>query len=74
SSEEILSIINIIWNYASATEEQTSVSTMVVDNVTSMHRSFEDTMQARSEVRDVSKNLHYLAANRLDATAKLKVE
>ncbi|WP_278405372.1 methyl-accepting chemotaxis protein [Pseudoalteromonas ruthenica] len=73
-SEQILSINTMNGQIAAATEEQTSVATMVVDNVTSMHRSFEDTMQALSEVRDVAKNLHYLSDNLLDATAKFKVE
>ncbi|MFY8273196.1 methyl-accepting chemotaxis protein [Pseudoalteromonas sp. SSDWG2] len=72
-AEQILSINTMNGQIAAATEEQTSVAAMVVDNVTSMHRSFEDTMQALSEVRDVAKNLHYLSDNLLDATAKFKV-
>ncbi|MEO2266261.1 methyl-accepting chemotaxis protein [Pseudoalteromonas sp. YIC-656] len=72
-AEQILSINSMNGQIAAATEEQTSVATMVVDNVTSMHRSFEDTMQALSEVRDVAQNLHTLSDNLLGATAKFKV-
>lgn len=72
-AEQILAINSMNGQIAAATEEQTSVATMVVDNVTSMHRSFEDTMQALSEVRDVAQNLHTLSDNLLGATAKFKV-
>lgn len=73
-SEQILAINTMNAQIATATEEQTSVAAMVVDNVSSMHRSFEDTMQSLNEVRDVAKNLHYLSDNLLDSTAKFKIE
>ena len=59
---------------AAATEEQTSVAAMVVENVSNMHVSFEDTMDSLLAVRDVAKNLHYLSDNLLDATAKFRIE
>lgn len=73
-AEQILEINGMNSQIAAATEEQTSVASMVVDNVSNMHMSFEDTMQSLSAVRDVAKNLHYLSDNLLDATAKFKVE
>ncbi|KPM82965.1 methyl-accepting chemotaxis protein [Pseudoalteromonas sp. ACER1] len=73
-SEQILEINGMNSQIAAATEEQTSVASMVVDNVTNMHMSFEETMDSLSAVRDVAKNLHYLSDSLLDATAKFKVE
>lgn len=73
-AEQILEINGMNSQIAAATEEQTSVASMVVDNVSNMHMSFEDTMQSLSAVRDVAKNLHYLSDNLLDATAKFKIE
>jgi methyl-accepting chemotaxis protein len=73
-AEQILEINGMNSQIAAATEEQTSVASMVVDNVSNMHMSFEETMNSLSEVRDVAKNLHYLSDSLLDATAKFKVE
>ena len=73
-SEQILSINGMNSQIAAATEEQTSVASMVVENVSNMHMSFEETMDSLSAVRDVAKNLHYLSDSLLDATAKFKVE
>ncbi|WP_404343142.1 methyl-accepting chemotaxis protein [Pseudoalteromonas mariniglutinosa] len=73
-AEQILEINGMNSQIATATEEQTSVAAMVVDNVSNMHMSFEDTMESLTAVRDVAKNLHYLSDNLLDATAKFKVE
>ncbi|KTF16248.1 methyl-accepting chemotaxis protein [Pseudoalteromonas sp. H105] len=73
-AEQMLEINGMNSQIAAATEEQTSVAAMVVDNVSNMHMSFEDTMQSLAAVRDVAKNLHYLSDNLLDATAKFKVE
>lgn len=73
-SEQILEINGMNSQIAAATEEQTSVASMVVDNVSNMHMSFEETMDSLSAVRDVAKNLHYLSDSLLDATAKFKVE
>ncbi|MCQ8877301.1 methyl-accepting chemotaxis protein [Pseudoalteromonas shioyasakiensis] len=73
-AEQMLEINGMNSQIAAATEEQTSVAAMVVENVSNMHMSFEDTMQSLAEVRDVAKNLHYLSDNLLDATAKFKVE
>lgn len=73
-AEQILEINGMNSQIAAATEEQTSVAAMVVDNVSNMHVSFEDTMSSLAAVRDVAKNLHYLSDNLLDATAKFKIE
>lgn len=73
-AEQMLEINGMNSQIAAATEEQTSVAAMVVENVTNMHVSFEDTMDSLTAVRDVAKNLHYLSDNLLDATAKFKVE
>lgn len=72
-SEQILAINGMNSQIAAATEEQTSVAAMVVDNVSNMHASFEDTMRALEQVKDVAKNLHYLSDSLLDATSKFKV-
>lgn len=73
-AEQMLEINGMNSQIAAATEEQTSVAAMVVENVSNMHMSFEDTMASLTSVRDVAKNLHYLSDNLLDATAKFKVE
>ena len=73
-SEQILEINGMNSQIAAATEEQTSVASMVVENVSNMHMSFEETMDSLSAVRDVAKNLHYLSDSLLDATAKFKIE
>jgi len=72
-SEQILSINGMNAQIAAATEEQTSVAAMVVDNVSNMHKSFEDTQESLSSIREVAKNLHYLSDNLLDATSKFEV-
>ena len=73
-AEQMLEINGMNSQIAAATEEQTSVAAMVVENVTNMHESFEDTMDSLAAVRDVAKTLHYLSDNLLDATAKFKIE
>ncbi|CCQ10931.1 Methyl-accepting chemotaxis protein [Pseudoalteromonas luteoviolacea B = ATCC 29581] len=72
-SDQILAINGMNSQIAAATEEQTSVAAMVVDNVSNMHQSFHDTMTALEQVRDVAKNLHYLSDSLLDATSKFKI-
>ncbi|KTD96309.1 methyl-accepting chemotaxis protein [Pseudoalteromonas sp. H71] len=73
-AEQMLEINGMNSQIAAATEEQTSVAAMVVENVSNMHVSFEDTMDSLLAVRDVAKNLHYLSDNLLDATAKFRIE
>lgn len=73
-AEQILEINGMNSQIAAATEEQTSVAAMVVENVSNMHVSFEDTMDSLKAVREVAKNLHYLSDNLLDATAKFRIE
>jgi len=73
-AEQMLEINGMNSQIAAATEEQTSVAAMVVENVSNMHVSFEDTMASLLAVRDVAKNLHYLSDNLLDATAKFRIE
>lgn len=72
-SEQILAINGMNAQIAAATEEQTSVAAMVVDNVSNMHDSFEDTQESLKSIREVAKNLHYLSDNLLDATSKFEV-
>lgn len=72
-SEQILAINGMNAQIAAATEEQTSVAAMVVDNVSNMHNSFEDTQESLKSIREVAKNLHYLSDNLLDATSKFEV-
>jgi len=73
-AEQMLEINGMNSQIAAATEEQTSVAAMVVENVSNMHVSFEDTMDSLLAVREVAKNLHYLSDNLLDATAKFRIE
>ncbi len=72
-SEQILSINGMNAQIAAATEEQTSVAAMVVNNVSNMDSSFEDTQCSLKTIREVAKNLHYLSDNLLDATSKFEV-
>ncbi|MCF6433974.1 MULTISPECIES: methyl-accepting chemotaxis protein [Pseudoalteromonas] len=72
-SEQILAINGMNSQIATATEQQTSVAAMVVDNVSNMHSSFEETMRALEQVRDVAQNLHKLSDNLLDSTSKFKL-
>ncbi|MBE0363587.1 hypothetical protein PULV_a1050 [Pseudoalteromonas ulvae UL12] len=72
-SEQILAINGMNAQIAAATEEQTSVAAMVVDNVSNMHRSFEDTLGSLAQVREVAMNLHTLSDNLLDATSKFEI-
>jgi methyl-accepting chemotaxis protein len=57
-AEQILEINGMNSQIAAATEEQTSVAAMVVDNVSNMHVSFEDTMSSLKAVRDVAKKTY----------------
>lgn len=72
-SEQILAINGMNSQIATATEEQTSVAAMVVDNVSNMHSSFEQTMKSLEQVGDVAQNLHKLSDNLLDSTSKFKL-
>lgn len=72
-AEQMLEINGMNSQIAAATEEQTSVAAMVVENVSNMHVSFEDTMDSLLAARDVAKNLHYLSDNLLDATDRKSV-
>jgi methyl-accepting chemotaxis protein len=56
-SEQILAINGMNAQIAAATEEQTSVAAMVVDNVSNMHDSFEDTQESLKSIREVAKKL-----------------
>ena len=72
-SEQILSINTMNAQIATATEQQTNVASMVVDNVTSMHASFESTLAALTDIREVAENLHIHSDSLLDATSKFDV-
>jgi len=72
-SDQILSINTMNAQIATATEEQTSVASIVVDNVSNMHESFQSTLQSLNEVREVAGNLHQLSDSLTNATDKFSV-
>jgi len=67
-AEQILAINGMNAQIATATEEQTSVASTVVDNVSNMHSSFQSTLNSLEEVRNVATNLHELSDKLTDAT------
>ncbi|WP_017445358.1 methyl-accepting chemotaxis protein [Gayadomonas joobiniege] len=73
-SEQILQMNGMNAQIATATEQQTNVASVVLENVSNMHISFEQTMDSLSAVRDVAENLHQLSDSLLSATDKFKVE
>lgn len=72
-AEQILSINTMNAQIATATEEQTSVAIVVVDNVSNMHESFRSTLDSLNEVKSVGTTLHALSEQLLDATDKFNV-
>lgn len=72
-AEQILAINGMNAQIAAATEEQTSVAAMVVDNVSNMHDSFTLTLNSLEQVRNVATNLYKLSDNLLEATSKFKM-
>lgn len=72
-SEQILAINGMNAQIAAATEEQTSVASTVVDNVSNMHASFESTLNSLEEVRTVATNLHALSDKLKKATAQFSL-
>ena len=72
-SEQILAINGMNAQIATATEEQTSVASIVVDNVSNMHASFQSTLNSLEEVRHVATNLHELSDKLKDATGQFNL-
>ena len=58
---------------ATATEEQTAVASTVVTNVDDMNNSITSSLDALSDIRDVSGNLHGLSDDLLEAASKFKI-
>ncbi len=58
---------------ATATEQQTSVATTVMNNVNDMNQSIGASLEALDGIRDVSKSLHTLSDDLLEAASKFKL-
>ncbi|MCS6126540.1 HAMP domain-containing protein [Shewanella baltica] len=71
--QQIVSINSMNTHIASATEEQASVASQVVDNVVNMNASFEQTLQILSQVRNVSEGLVDFADELKNATSQFKL-
>ncbi|AVT46524.1 methyl-accepting chemotaxis protein [Shewanella baltica] len=71
--QQIVSINSMNTHIASATEEQASVASQVVDNVVNMNASFEQTLQILSQVRNVSEGLVDFANELKNATSQFKL-
>nr|WP_320125499.1 methyl-accepting chemotaxis protein [uncultured Shewanella sp.] len=71
--QQIVSINSMNTHIASATEEQASVASQVVDNVVNMNASFEQTLQILSLVRNVSEGLVDFADELKNATSQFKL-
>lgn len=72
-ADQILEINGMNAQIAAATEEQTSVASTVVDNVSNMHASFESTLNSLEQVRNVATNLHDLSDKLLEATSRFNL-
>jgi methyl-accepting chemotaxis protein len=72
-AEHINTINGMNSQVAAATEEQSAVTTTVVDNVNDMNQSISSTLEALSGIRDVSSNLHTLSDDLLEAASKFKL-
>lgn len=77
SVNKIASHINTIHGLntqiATATEEQTSVANTVMTNVNDMNQSIGSSLEALDGIRDVSKSLHTLSDDLLEAASKFKL-
>lgn len=72
-AEHINTISGMNSQVAAATEQQTAVTTTVVDNVNDMNESISSTLEALGGIRDVSSNLHTLSDDLLEAASKFKL-
>jgi methyl-accepting chemotaxis protein len=77
SVQKIASHINTIndlnTQIATATEQQTMVASTVMENVNDMNTSIGSTLEALDGIRDVSKSLHTLSDDLLEAASKFKL-
>lgn len=77
SVKAIASHINTIHHLntqvATATEQQTAVASTVVTNVEDMNTSITASLDALSDIRDVSSGLHGLSDDLLEAASKFKI-
>lgn len=71
--EQIVSINRMNTQIAHATDEQSSVASMVVNNVVDMNASFTQTLEILSNVRDVSEGLLGFADELKNATSQFKL-
>ena len=72
-AEHIQTINSLNTQIATATEEQTSVASTVLNNVNDMNESIGSTLEALDGIRDVSKSLHSLSDDLLEAASKFKL-
>ncbi|AQS40005.1 methyl-accepting chemotaxis sensory transducer [Shewanella psychrophila] len=70
---QIVSINGMNTQIATATDEQSSVASQVVENVIDMNASFEQTLQILSEVKEVSEGLSNFADDLQHSTSQFKL-
>lgn len=72
-SGHINTIHGLNTQVATATEQQTKVASTVVANVEDMNSSIASSLEALSDIRDVSSGLHGLSDDLLEAASKFKI-
>ena len=72
-SGHINTIHGLNTQVATATEEQTKVASTVMANVEDMNSSISASLEALSDIRDVSSGLHGLSDDLLEAASKFKI-
>ena len=72
-SGHINTIHSLNTQVATATEEQTKVASTVVTNVEDMNSSISSSLEALSDIRNVSSGLHGLSDDLLEAASKFKI-
>lgn len=72
-AKHINTIHGLNTQIATATEQQTSVANTVMVNVTDMNKSIGSSLEALDGIRDVSKSLHTLSDDLLEAASKFKL-
>lgn len=72
-ADHIQTINQLNMQIASATGEQMTVAQTVTHNVNDMNHSIGDSLDALDDIRDVSKSLHTLSDDLLEAASKFKL-
>ncbi len=72
-ADHINTINGLNTQIATATEQQTSVADTVMINVNDMNKSIGSSLEALDGIRDVSKSLHTLSDDLLEAASKFKL-